>query len=175
MDGSTLKDEEQHSTKMTKAAELAHLVQWDVEFNRPVVDGNIAHPITGEIQQAGGQGFRTGPPSIDVKLINLNLDTKPFVISMMQPVSLEDLYLAVARHVHDGIYSLTSVSASSYSFVIVCEVLVSEKEYDVAVKNMFCKKADYKYSDEEWDAYLAKKFTDYADKAKAIKARQESA
>jgi hypothetical protein len=34
---------------MTSRATLAYMVYWDPEFNRPIVDGKIAHPVTGEI------------------------------------------------------------------------------------------------------------------------------
>lgn len=130
------------------------MVSWDIEFNRPIVDGKIAHPITGEIQQAGRQGVTDGPPSIEIRMFNVNSNINIRMITKSSPVSLEKLYLAVARHVHDGIYKLISINASSYTFIIVCQIQVSAEDFNIAWKNMYSKKADFKYTDEEWDAWL---------------------
>jgi hypothetical protein len=51
---------------MTSRSTLAHLVHWAIEFNRPVVDGKIAHPVTGEIQKAGRLGLKDGPPGVSI-------------------------------------------------------------------------------------------------------------
>ena len=39
------------------------MVYWDPEFNRPIVDSKIAHPVTGEIQNAGPIVV-DGPPGV---------------------------------------------------------------------------------------------------------------
>ena len=68
----------------------------------------------------------------------------------------ETLYLSVARHVNDGTYSPISINASAYSFVLVCRIEVGREEFGIAFNNMFSRKEDWKYTDEEWDAHFAK-------------------
>lgn len=143
---------------MASPSELARIVDWDAEFNRPVVDGKFAHPETGEIKEAGRLGFIDGPPNIEIRIFNINSDVKLWNITASKPVSVDDLYLCVARHVHDKIYSLVSVNASAYSFTIVCKVNVTREEFDVAWKNMFSKREDYKHTDEEWDSHMDERF-----------------
>ncbi len=70
-------------------ATLAHLVYWDIEFNRPIVDGKIVHPITGEIQEAGRKGLTDGPPGVSMHFINMNAQGKVRTISSGHPVSVE--------------------------------------------------------------------------------------
>jgi hypothetical protein len=137
---------------MTSSASLAHLVYWDVEFNRPVVDGKIIHPITGEIQQAGAKGLRNGPPGIHIRIFNINSSTNVAEIAQFLPVPVEQIYLGVAQHIQDGIYSIVSINITSYAFFIICEVKVSAEAFRIAWKNLLSKKEDYKYADEEWDA-----------------------
>ena len=122
---------------MTSPATLAHIVDWDIEFNRPIVDGKIAHPVTGEIQKAGRLGLKDGPPGVSCHVLNMNVEGKIRSISETHPVPMEKVYLAVAKHVKDGIYRLISVSASEYSFILVCEVLVSDEEFMAVWKNKF--------------------------------------
>ena len=123
-------------------ATLAHLVFWDIEFNRPIVDGKIVHPITGEIQEAGRKGVTDGPPGVSMHIINMNAHGKVRTISSGHPVSVEKAYLAVEKHVKDGIYKLISVNASAYSFVVVCDVQVSDEEFSMAWKNKFARESE---------------------------------
>ena len=58
------------------ATTLAHIVNWDIEFNRPIVDGRIVHPITGEIQKAGIKGLTDGPPGVSMHIINMSAHGK---------------------------------------------------------------------------------------------------
>jgi hypothetical protein len=126
----------------SSAATLAHKVYWDIEFNRPIVDGKIAHPITGEIQQAGRNGLKDGPPSVSLHILNMNAHGEVRSISGVYSVSAEKAYLAVARHVKEGIYKLISVNASAYSFVVVCDVQVSDEEFEAAWINKFAEESE---------------------------------
>ena len=125
-----------------------HLVDWDIEFNRPVVDGKIVNPFTGQIQQAGKNGLRSGPPCVAFKLFNINSDVNIGILMKDLPVSLEKLYVGIAKNVEQGIYSLVSVNASAYSFIVICAIRVSAEEFQRAWNSM------YEHSDEEWHAYL---------------------
>ena len=59
----------------------------------------------------------------------------------------------------DGIYNLVSINATEYCVVIVCNIQVSEVEFDIAWKNMFAKRSEFKYTDEEWDAAWPKNWS----------------
>jgi hypothetical protein len=127
-------------------------------INRPVVDGKIAHPVTGEIQKAGRMGLTDGPPGVSFHLLNMNLDVNFRSVHKVFRVPVEDLYTAVARHVRNGVYKLVSINASEYSFVVVCKIQVSAEEFDIAWKNIFSKGSDFKYTDEEWDIAWEKRW-----------------
>lgn len=127
-------------------------MQWDVQFNRPIVDGKIVNPFSGEIQEAGKEGFTEGPPFIAFKLINTKPGMGLTMVFKELPVSLEKLHLGVAKCVQEGIYSLVSISASRYSFVVVCALQVSAQAFWEAFDNM------YSHTDEEWHAYLQGKY-----------------
>ena len=126
----------------SSAATLAHKVYWDIEFNRPIVDGKIAHPITGEIQQTGRKGLKDGPPGVSLHILNMNAHGNVRSISGVYSVSVEKAYLAVAKHVKEGIYKLISVNASAYSFVIVCDVQVSDEEFEATWINKFAEESE---------------------------------
>ena len=128
---------------MTSRATLAHIVDWDIEFDRPLVDGNIAHPVTGEIQKGGRLGLKNGPPGVTIWFINTNVDVKFLFSRSVTPVSVEKVYLAVAKHVKDGIYKIVSVNASEYSFVLVCEILVTKEEFEDRWTNKFAPEAAF--------------------------------
>lgn len=82
---------------MTSRATLAYMVYWDPEFNRPIVDGKIAHPVTGEIQDAGPIVV-DGPSGVQIHLFNMNSDQNIRSVSVVKPVPMERVYLAVAKH-----------------------------------------------------------------------------
>lgn len=159
---------------MSSAAKFAHVVDWDIEFDRPVVDGKVQDPVTGEIREAGRQGLRDGPPSIELRLFNTNADIDVVSITKSIPVRLEKLYLWVAKQVHDGIFSLVSINASEYSFTLVCHIQVSAEEFKTAFQNMFRKKGDFLYTDEEWDDYLQKTYGKYVGKSNPKAATTET-
>ena len=72
----------------------------------------------------------------------MNAHGKVRTISSRHPVSVEKAYLAVEKHVKDGIYKLISVNASAYSFVVVCDVQVSDEEFSMAWKNKFARESE---------------------------------
>jgi hypothetical protein len=73
----------------------------------------------------------------------MNADVKIGSLSAVYPVSVEKAFLAVAKHVKDGLYKLVSVNASAYSFVVVCEVQVSADEFEAAWVNKFAKESEF--------------------------------
>jgi hypothetical protein len=63
-------------------------------------------------------------------------------ISGVYSVSVEKTYLAVARHVKEGMYKLISVNASAYSFFVVCDAQVSDEEFEAAWINKFAEESE---------------------------------
>lgn len=116
---------------------LNRIVFWDAEFKRPVVDGKFAHPLTGEILQAGNKGLIDGPPSIEIRLFNVDARVNVLNINQSTPLSIDALYTAVSKQVEKGIFSIISVNASQYSFTLVCQILVTKEEFDLSWKNLF--------------------------------------
>lgn len=141
----------------TPEAALAHIVSWDIEFNRPIVDNKVAHPITGEIREPGSQGSTYGPPGIEVRFLSTNTEERLPKYTKTVYVSVEKVFLAVARHLHDGIYKPVNINVSAYSFTIVAFVRVSAEELDVAWKNMFMPRAEFRLTDADWDDYFRKR------------------
>lgn len=89
-----------------------------------------------------------------MKVFNINSNVKITAMFRWSPVSLDQFYLGVARHVQQGIYSLVSINAIAYSFTLVCDNKVSAEEFEMAWKKLFSKSCEYKYTDEDWDKYL---------------------
>jgi hypothetical protein len=111
----------------------AHIVEWDWDFNRPIVDGKIQNPITGEIQEAG-KIHKDGPPSVKVALFNMNPAQRMRSMHSDHAVAMETIYLGIGKLMRDGIIKLVSVNASEYSFTGVCEVLVTDEEFSEAYR-----------------------------------------
>lgn len=54
------------------------------------------------------------------------------------PVSVDEIYVEIAKHVKAGLYRFVSVSVSAYSFVIVCiSELNSDEFMDLSFKTFF--------------------------------------
>jgi len=83
------------------------------------------------------QSLWMGRLGFQIYLFNMNSDQNIRSVSAVKPVPMERVYLAVAKHLKDGIYNLDSINASEYSFIIVCRLQVSEEEFRVSWKSMF--------------------------------------
>ena len=94
---------------------MAHIVMWDVEHNRPVVDGKITNPVTGLVEEAGKNGYQSGPPSADVIWHNMYAASDFKTVRESFPATVDEVYLEIADHIRDGLYHIISVCASAYS------------------------------------------------------------
>jgi hypothetical protein len=99
---------------------MTHPVLWDVASGRPIVDGKTINAETGEVENAG-QLTKSGPPSIDVIWHNMTATSNFKTMRASHQTTLDKLFVQIAKHVEEGLYRLISVSASAYSFVIICE------------------------------------------------------
>ena len=108
---------------------LAHLVHWDVEHNRPIVGGMITHPITGEVVKKG-ERMTSGPPAVDCIWHNWHSNSGNGFRSLRASVALpvDKIFVAVAEHVRDGHYSIMSINASAYTFVVICTPELTQSE-----------------------------------------------
>jgi hypothetical protein len=99
---------------------------WDVRCVRPVVDGKVWNPEMKQVEEAGRDGYTPSPPSVDVRTSQ--------TVRASFPVSVDKLFVKIAKHIQDGSYSIVSIGASAYSFVIVC---ISELTSDEFMKLSF--------------------------------------
>lgn len=138
------------------------IVDWDVEFNRPVVDGKITNPETGEVETAGRLGVVGGPPGIE---INLFLHCKDGFTASTERLytTIDKLCMGLARQVHDGIISIMSIHASAYDFTAILDVKMTRDEYRNAWKNLFLPKSDWLFTEKEWDQWYILSDPGYAE------------
>jgi hypothetical protein len=115
---------------------MAQFVSWDVKHNRPIVDNKVTNPTTGEIEEAGSDGYTTGPPSVDVIWINMDSRSNFRIIRSSFPGPMDKVFLQIADHVRRGLYLLVSVSASAYSFAVICKTEKTQGEINEAVHQM---------------------------------------
>ena len=107
---------------------MTHPVLWDVASGRPIIDGKTINAKTGEVEKAG-QLTKSGPPSIDVIWHNMTATSNFKTMRASHQTTLDKLFVQIAKHVEEGLYRLISVSASAYSFVIICESDLTLEEF----------------------------------------------
>ena len=112
-----------------------HPGEWDVTTKRPIVDGKVTNAQTGEPQEAVGERY-SGPPSIDVIWHNMNSASSFRNVRGPKHTTMDKLFVAVAKHVEEGLYTLISVNATAYAFVIVCASDVSSEDFRAAWSQM---------------------------------------
>lgn len=110
-------------------------VVWDVATRRPIVDGKVINAQTGEPQEAVGP-TRSGPPSIDFIWHNLHCKSSIRTIRGPKDMTVNQLFVAVAKHVKDGLYELISVDATAYAFIVICSSEKDSEECNAAWTKM---------------------------------------
>jgi hypothetical protein len=108
-----------------------HPGEWDVATKRPIVDDKITNAETGEPQQAVGERFH-GPPSIDFIWHNMNASAGARTVRGAKHTTIDRLFVTVARHVEQGLYTLISVNATEYAMVVVCSSEMSYEDFSAA-------------------------------------------
>jgi hypothetical protein len=115
---------------------MAHLVLWDGKYNRPIVDGKVVNPETGLVEEAGSGRRWQGPPSVNIIWHNMNACSDFKTTRAAFATTVDKVFLEVANHIRDGVYSIINVSASAYSFAIICQSEKTREEFDEAVDRM---------------------------------------
>lgn len=111
---------------------MVYLVPWDAKHNAPVVDGKVTNPNTGLVEPAGSEGYRAGPPMVDVIWHNLNSSSDFAGSRASFAASVDQVYLEIAKHVEAGLYYIVSISVSAYAFHIICKTTKTRAEFHVA-------------------------------------------
>jgi hypothetical protein len=115
---------------------MAHWVTWDSKYKGPVVDGKVVNPETGLVEEAGSEGSWLGPPAVDVIWHNLHGLSNFKTVRAPFAVTVDEIFLEIANHIRDGVYSIVSISASAYSFTIICMTEKTQAEFNEALSQM---------------------------------------
>jgi hypothetical protein len=102
---------------------------WDVECDRPIVDGKVWNPRTSQVQEAGRSGYKEDPPSVDVIWHNIIPYSDFKTVRASFPFSVDEVYVEIAQHIKDESYAIVSISASAYSFAIICKSVLTSAEF----------------------------------------------
>lgn len=111
---------------------MVYLVPWDVKHNTPVVDGKVTNPNTGLVEAAGSEGYRAGPPMVDVIWHNMDSSSDFADLRASFAASVDEVYLEISKHIKEGLYSIVSISASAYAFHIICKSTKTRAQFHEA-------------------------------------------
>ncbi|KAH8123924.1 hypothetical protein FP744_10003155 [Trichoderma asperellum] len=114
-----------------------HAGVWDYEANRPVVDGKIEDPITGEVRPVTeGTSFYSGPPNVDITIMNLHADASG-TFRFQRAFPFERLLAHIMRVIDREGISLHALNATSYSItVVLADDLKDKGGYDKIAMEM---------------------------------------
>ncbi|KAF7183556.1 hypothetical protein CNMCM7691_003835 [Aspergillus felis] len=107
---------------------MRHLTQWHPEHKVPIVDGRFQDPNTGEIQQNTRTDTYLGPPSVHVMWFNVHDSSSFRGLGATFNASINEVFITIADHVRDGVYSIISLNASLYAVTVVCETDKAREE-----------------------------------------------
>lgn len=95
-----------------------HPVHWDAEAKRPIVDGKYSDSKTGGLRTSTGAVY-TGPPSVDIIIMNLHEDSNGGIYRATRPFPVEKLLFHIMRIVHERGLQIDSVNATAYAIRII--------------------------------------------------------
>ena len=124
------------------------------ESQRSFVDARTTTSKAQELQAAEKGETVLAEPQMEVRLFNINSSIALTALTKSFETTLEKLYMGFARQVQDGIISIKSIHASTYSFTIVVELKVSRDEYMNAWKNMYAPRAQWLFAEDEWERWF---------------------
>jgi hypothetical protein len=134
---------------------MKYLTKWHAEHKIPIVDGKIQNPNTGQIDDASEASFYIGPPSVQTTWLNIHDESDFRIVGVSFAATIDEVFVNIAEHVKDNVYSIVSISASSYSMTVVCCTPKSQSEISEVVHRMQAKLGRMVISPEElayWDA-----------------------
>ncbi|KAM6510089.1 hypothetical protein FALCPG4_017717 [Fusarium falciforme] len=112
-----------------------HPIHWDAEANRPVVDGKYNDPKTEELRTSTGTVY-TGPPSVDIIIMNLHEDSNEGIYRATRPFPVEKLLFHMMRIVHERELQIDSVNATAYAIRIILAHELKKEEFIEAAHAM---------------------------------------
>jgi hypothetical protein len=115
---------------------MRHLTQWHPEHKVPIVDGRFQDPNTGEIQQNTRTDTYLGPPSVHVMWFNVHDGSSFRGLGATFNASINEVIIAIAEQVRNGVYSIISLNASLYAVTVVCETDKSREEVGGVIQAM---------------------------------------
>ncbi|EAW25185.1 uncharacterized protein NFIA_106730 [Aspergillus fischeri NRRL 181] len=115
---------------------MRHLTQWHPEHKVPIVDGRFQDPNTGEIQQNTRTDTYLGPPSVHVMWFNVHDSSSFRGLGATFNASINEVFITIADHVRDGVYSIISLNASLYAVTVVCETDKAREEVGGVIQGM---------------------------------------
>ncbi|RHZ57666.1 uncharacterized protein CDV56_101654 [Aspergillus thermomutatus] len=115
---------------------MRHLTQWHPQHKVPIVDGRFQDPNTGEIQQNTRTDTYLGPPSVHVMWFNVHDSSSFRSIGATLNASINEVFIALADHVKNEVYSIISLNASLYSVTVVCSTGKSQVEVGGVIQDM---------------------------------------
>jgi hypothetical protein len=134
---------------------MKYLTKWHAEYKVPMVDGKIQNPNTGQIEDASEARFYAGPPSVQTTWLNIHGESDFRIVGASFAATIDEVFVNIAEHVKDNVYSIVSISASAYSMTVVCCTPKSQTEISEVVHTMQRKLGRLVISPEErayWDA-----------------------
>jgi hypothetical protein len=75
---------------------MAHIILWDVELNRTVVEGKVTNSATRIVEEARKKGYQQGPPSVNVIWHSIHAASDFKAIRESFPATAVEVYLEVA-------------------------------------------------------------------------------
>lgn len=115
------------SCQLAKHPYEFHAGAWDYKANRPIVDGKIEDPITGQVRPiTEDTEAYAGPPNVDLTITNIH-ENSSGVSRFQRPFPFERLLAHIMKIVDREGISLHALNATSYSITIVLAEDLEEK------------------------------------------------
>ena len=124
----------------TTAATQSHSFDspvWDMESERPIVDGKYNDPVTGEIRKATGCSYY-GPPAVDIIVTSIHADTAGCVRRTAQTFPMEFILCHIFRIVEKRNLQLDSCLATKYSIRLTLAHELTPGEFLTIAREIGC-------------------------------------
>jgi len=113
-----------------------HMVSWSSKYERPVFEGKVTNPATGEREDAGDDLYQ-GPPSVDIIWHNMYAGSDFITFRQCFLSNVNEVFVEIARHVQDKFYKIISVNASAYSVAVIVATEKTQADWAVLQEAMY--------------------------------------
>ena len=110
---------------------------WDMESERPIVDGKYNDPVTGEIREATGYSYY-GPPAVDIIVTSIHEDTAGCVRRTAQTFPMEFILCHIFKIVEKRNLQLDSCLATKYSIRLTLAHELTPGEFSTIAREIGC-------------------------------------